>query len=106
MHEHSFIESILKNIENIQDVEFLKLEVGELAGIEAKHLKEHLLERVNFEVEVIEKPSIVKCECGYSGRAKVLQRLHDLVIFECPECGSVPEVLEGKDIKILKLVYK
>lgn len=106
MHEHSFIEAILKNIENIQDVEFLELEVGELAGIEAKHLKEHLLERVDFEIEVIEKTSRVKCECGYQGKAKIRERLHDLVIYDCPKCGNVPEILEGKDIKILKVIYK
>ncbi len=106
MHEHSFIEAILKNIENIENVELVKLEVGELAGIEACHLKEHILERVNFDVEVIEKSSKVKCDCGYEGKANVRERLHDLVIYDCPKCGSVPEVIEGKDIKILKIFYK
>ena len=105
MHEHSFIEAILRNVEDRDNVRKIVLEVGELAGIEAGHLREHILERVDWDIEAIEKESVVKCDCGFEGRAKVLERLHDLVIFECPECGGIPEVLEGKDIKILKVVY-
>ena len=69
-------------------------------------MKEHLRERINCEVEVVEKFSRVKCKCGYLGKAKIRERLHDLVIFECPKCGNVPEVLEGKNIKILSVIYR
>ncbi|MGD9276120.1 MAG: hydrogenase/urease maturation nickel metallochaperone HypA [Candidatus Pacearchaeota archaeon] len=106
MHEHSFINAILKNIENPENISKIKIEVGGLAGIEADHLKEHLKDKINGDVEVIEKKAIVKCACGYNGVPKIKARLHDLVIFECPECGKIPEVLEGKDIKIISVVYK
>ncbi len=106
MHEHSFIEAILKDVNNRDDVNRITLEVGELAGIEGEHLKRHIMERFNWAVEIIERMSKVKCECGFEGRARILERLHDLVIFECAQCGWVPEVLEGKDIKILKIIYK
>ena len=105
MHEHSFIEAILSQIENKDKVKSIVIEVGELAGIEAKHLKEHLQEQVDWDVEVINVESDVKCNCGYQGRANIRQRLHDLVIFNCPKCGNSVEVLKGKDIKILKVVY-
>ena len=124
MHEHSFIEAIVRNIEDRENVNGIVLEVGELVGIEPGHLKEHIIERFGFapkgvlpaqvasagadkvgNVEVVVKKSRVKCECGFEGEARVLERLHDLVIFECPGCGGIPEVLEGKDIKILKVVY-
>ncbi len=105
MHEHSFIEGILKNVQDLDKVKKLKLEVGELVGIEAEHLKEHMEEGRNFEVEVLGGKSRARCECGFDGRARILERLHDLVIFECPECGSIPEILEGDKIRILKVVY-
>jgi len=106
MHEHSFIQAIISNIENKDNVEVVVVEVGELAGIEGSHLKEHLVEGTGWEVEVEEKKSRVKCECGYEGQAEIKERLHDLVIFACPKCGKIPEVLEGKDIKILKVRYR
>jgi Zn finger protein HypA/HybF involved in hydrogenase expression len=106
MHEHSFIEAILNNIENKDNVIGISLEVGELAGIEASHLIEHLKKHVDWKIQVVGKKSNVKCVCGYLGKANIRQRLHDLVIFNCPKCGNNVDVLEGKDIKILKITYK
>ena len=105
MHEHSFIEAILRNVENRENVKGIVLEVGELVGIDPRHLKEHILERFDWDVEVIGREGKVRCECGFEGRAKVLERLHDLVVFECPECGGIPRVLEGDAIVIVKVIY-
>jgi Zn finger protein HypA/HybF involved in hydrogenase expression len=105
MHEHSFTEAILNNVKDKENVRGIVLEVGDLVGIEPGHLKEHIEEMYDWDVEVVLKKSKVRCECGFEGEAKVLERLHDLVIFECAKCGGIPEVLEGKDIKILKVVY-
>ena len=106
MHEHSFIEAIISPIENKEEVRGIELEVGELAGISASHLKEHLEEETGWEVDVCERDSKVECGCGFRGRAKVRERLHDMVIFECPECGEIPIVLNGDKIKIVKIVYR
>jgi len=106
MHEHSFINAIISPIKNKENVKQIELEVGELVGIEAEHLKEHLIERTNWDVNIKKINSLIKCDCGFNGRAKIKQRLHDIVIFCCPECEETPEVLEGKDIKILKVIYK
>lgn len=106
MHEHTFIEAIVRNIKGKEDVKGIILEVGELAGIEPEHLKEHIQEKFDWDVEVLKKDALVKCECGFEGKPKVLERLHDLVIFECEKCEEVPEILEGKDIKIVKVVYR
>ncbi|MDH3353132.1 MAG: hydrogenase maturation nickel metallochaperone HypA [Nanoarchaeota archaeon] len=124
MHEQSFIEAIVRNIEDIDSVKKIVLEVGDLVGIDAEHLKEHMEKRLGFvpkgmppaqmasadtdkvgNVEVLKKDGLVRCECGFDGKPEVLERMHDLVLFQCPECGEVPEVLEGKDIKIVKVVY-
>ena len=105
MHEHSFTESIIKDIKDQDKVIGISIELGDLVGIEKEHLKEHLGEHTGWDVEINTKKSKVKCDCGYEGEAKIRERLHDLVIFECPECGNLPEVLEGKNIKIVKVVY-
>ena len=105
MHEHSFIEAIVRDIEDRDNVRGIVLEVGELVGIEAGHLREHILERYSWNVDVLKKDGLVRCSCGFEGAPKVLERLHDLVIFECPECSGVPEVLSGDKIRILKVVY-
>lgn len=106
MHENSFIDAILAPIENREEVESIELEVGELAPIEAEHLKEHLVDRTGWNVTVIPIDSVIKCTCGFRGRARIKERLHDMVVYDCPNCELNPQVIDGKDIKILKLIYK
>jgi Zn finger protein HypA/HybF involved in hydrogenase expression len=106
MHEHTFIQSIIAPIKNKEKVEGVEIELGELVGIEPDHLHEHLIEETAWKVKIKEIKSKVKCSCGYAGPAKIRERLHDLVIYNCPKCGKMPEVLEGKDVKIIKVTYK
>ncbi len=106
MHEHTFIHAIIEPIENKENVKGVELEVGELAGITPEHLKEHLVEETGWEVKVSPRSSFIVCECGYKGPARIKQRLHDLVIFDCPKCEKIPLQADGKDIKILKVTYK
>jgi Zn finger protein HypA/HybF involved in hydrogenase expression len=106
MHEHAIIDSVLSNLKDVGKVKEAHFEVGELAGIEPNHLKEHLKDRVKFKVVVKKKKSVVKCECGYKGPPKILEILHDMVIYECPKCGKLPRILEGKDIKITKVIKR
>jgi Zn finger protein HypA/HybF involved in hydrogenase expression len=105
MHEHSFVEAILSSVEDKENVQKVVIEVGELAGIEAEHLKEHILEMYDWEVEVSVSKGRISCGCGFEGEPKILERMHDFVVIECPACGDIPMVLKGKDIKILKVVY-
>ena len=106
MHEEAIINSVLSNLKDIEKIKEIEIEVGELFSITPEHLLEHLKERVGFEINVKGKKSLVKCSCGFEGEAKIRERLHDLVIFVCSKCGGVPEVKKGKDIKIIKIVYK
>lgn len=105
MHEHSFIQAIISPIENKENVKAVNIEVGELAGITPEHLKEHLVEETGWEINIQNKPSFIVCECGYKGPARIKQRLHDLVIYDCPKCEKTPLNADGKDIKILKVTY-
>jgi len=106
MHEHSFIQAILSDIVNKEQVKGISVEVGELAGIEAEHLKEHLIEETGWDIEVTTHPGVVLCDCGYKGTPVIKQRLHDMVIYECPKCKQIPQILEGQHIKIVTVRYK
>ncbi len=106
MHEHTFIQSIINQVPNSEEVIGVEIELGELVGIEEGHLVEHLGDETGWIVKVIVKKAKIKCSCGYIGEPKILQRLHDMVIYECPQCDNDNvEALEGKDIKIGKVVY-
>lgn len=49
------------------------------------------------------KQSKVRCSCGYEGRAAIIDRGHGYCLFNCPECGEKPKVLEGGEIKIVEV---
>ena len=108
MHEHAAIEGIIQTVKAHAKgtVSRVELEVGELSPFEAQHLIEHLKERVDWEIDAIETPSLVECSCGFKGRAKILEREHDFVFFTCPACGKKPSVLFGDQIKIKKIGIK
>jgi Zn finger protein HypA/HybF involved in hydrogenase expression len=106
MHDIAFAQNLMNQVDDSENVKEIFLEVGDLSGIEADHLKEHLEEASGWKVHALPVKSQVKCECGYSGEAHVDERLHDIVIFSCPSCGNLPEVLEGNEIKIVRIIYK
>jgi len=105
MHETAFIKDIIEQVKDKQDVDYIELEVGELASISPEHLKEHIEAITGWNVVVKEMPSNVKCSCGYIGRANIKERAHDVLIYNCPNCGSLPNYAEGHEIKLKRVVY-
>lgn len=79
------------------------IELGEIANITKADLSNQLKNLADFNFVITTKDAKVKCSCGYEGSPKVVERQHDIVIFECPLCGNTPEVIEGDKI-ILKEV--
>jgi len=79
------------------------IELGEIANITEVDLSNQMKNLADFEFEISEKKASVKCDCGYNGSPKVIERLHEAVVIECPECGEIPLVSEGDKI-ILKSV--
>jgi Zn finger protein HypA/HybF involved in hydrogenase expression len=100
MHDTVIANSILRDLEKYGDVKEATLEVGELFGIEPEHLYEHLKEVSEIKFNISQSESRVKCSCGYAGRAKIVERMHDFVLYECPKCGSNVDVLVGDNIII------
>lgn len=74
------------------------IEVGKIANITKNDLASQMKNLADFNFEIIEKEAKVKCECGYVGSPKVVERQHDIVIFECPSCGKTPEVIDGDKV--------
>ena len=112
MHDIFFSKGILKSIEPYiekdKKVHELVLEVGELVGIEPDHLVGTLNDVSNYKFKAQRKYSKIECPCGYTGLAKIIERLHDKVIWACPACELAPEmikVVEGDQIKLLKVIY-
>ncbi|RMF06134.1 hypothetical protein D6764_02925 [Candidatus Woesearchaeota archaeon] len=100
MHETAIARGILEEARKHGKLRKIEVEVGELAHIPAKDLEPTLREMAECEVVVRETESRVRCVCGFEGRPKIVEKGHDMTYFECPECGKVPEVLEGNQIVI------
>ncbi len=103
MHETVFAKQIIDEAERHGKVKSITVEVGGLAHVPGKEMKEVLQARVSYEVKVVEKPAIVKCVCGFEGEPDIKEHGHDHAVYYCPKCGEVPELVTGADI-ILKEV--
>ena len=84
MHDSVIASSIIKDIEQHGKVKKAYIEVGELFGIEPDHLLEHIRDVSKIEFDIKQTQSIVKCTCGYKGRAKIIERFHDFVLYQVP----------------------
>ncbi|MBW2999381.1 hydrogenase maturation nickel metallochaperone HypA [Candidatus Woesearchaeota archaeon] len=103
MHETVIANSIIEEAKKQGNVKSITVEVGDLGNLPAEEIEQTLKQMVDWEIKLIKKKATVKCKCGYQGEPKILEKGHDLNVFVCPECGTVPEVIDGKDI-ILKEV--
>ena len=103
MHEEAFTNAIIEEANKHGNVYEIHLEVGELAKVMPKHLQKHLQEKTQWRVLVTEKEGKVGCLCGYVGKAKIIERGHDFVLYYCPKCHGQPAVLDGDQV-ILKEV--
>lgn len=106
MHETLIANQIIDEAKKHGKVVSIKVEVGDLAHLpmhDMEHTLKEMCKGLGWEVECVRKPALVKCICGYEGEPKILEKGHDVNVFECPTCGSIPEILEGKDIILLSV---
>ena len=106
MHETAIALDIIREAEKHGDVQKIYLEIGELSHVPGNELLDCLKRLVKWEIDSKERKSKVKCNCGFEGRPKILERGHDSFFIECPKCGKVPKLTDGSKIKILKVVVK
>ena len=104
MHETIIAREIIDKANEKGKVKAIKVEVGEMGHLPAKEFYETISTLVDWKIDMVEKEGKVKCSCGFVGRPKILERGHDVCIFECPSCCGVPEeILEGQEIKLLEV---
>src|SRR3989339_401772 len=106
MHETIIANNIIKEANKHGHVKEIYLEIGALAHIPKNDLLECMKKLVSWKIHATEKNAQVKCSCGFAGKPKILERGHDYFFIECPKCRKVPELLYGKDIKIMKVIVK
>ena len=107
MHEGFIAQEIIDKAKEQGNVKKIVVEVGDLAHLPAEDLKEALKKRVDWDIEIIKVPGLVECRCGYKGAPKILEKAHDLTLFECPKCKKVPgKILEGEDIVLKDVVVE
>jgi Zn finger protein HypA/HybF involved in hydrogenase expression len=106
MHEHAIAHEIIHESEKQGDVKSITVEVGALAHLPAKDFEKVLKTMVKWDVNVVEKPAKVRCVCGFIGKPKILEHSHDVSLFECPKCHNIPDVIEGNEIILKKVVVK
>jgi len=100
MHETIIASSIIDEAKKQGNVKAVTIEVGDLAHLPSKELEECLKNLVEWKITINEKKAKVKCNCGYEGEPKIIEKGHDSTVFQCPKCGNTPEVLEGDKIII------
>lgn len=107
MHEGFIAQKIIDKAKEQGTVRKIVVEVGDLGHLPASEMKEKLEEMVDWEVEVVEVPAVVECKCGYKGAPKILEKAHDLTLFECPVCGKIPfRIISGEDIVLREVVVE
>ncbi|MBD3309964.1 hypothetical protein GF351_01960 [Candidatus Woesearchaeota archaeon] len=100
MHEKSIAKGIIEEAKKHGIVKSITLEIGDLAHLSAEELDDAMSDLVDWNIVIVKKPAVVKCTCGYKGEPKVLEKRHGYILFVCPECESLPKVLEGDKIVI------
>ncbi len=104
MHGIHIAAEIISKAKEQGKVKKAYIEIGQIANITKKDLEMQMKNAADFDFEMTETPAKVKCDaCGYEGEPKVVERQHDVVIFQCPTCGVTPTVIEGDKV-ILKSV--
>ena len=66
-----------------------------------EEIKETLKSMTDWDIKVTLQKSEIRCNCGYKGPAKILDKGHGYCIYKCQKCKEKPRVLDGGEIKII-----
>jgi Zn finger protein HypA/HybF involved in hydrogenase expression len=103
MHETIFAEEIIEKARSQGHVRGITVEVGELAELTAEELCDALKNMVGWQIKIIKAKSLAQCHCGYRGQPKITERMHGIVLFECPRCSETPKIVSGKEIRLMRV---
>jgi len=107
MHETIIAKQIIEEAQKQGKVREITVEVGDLGHLPAHELEECLKGMTTYKIKIKKKKAIIKCKCGYKGEPHIIEKAHDFSLYECPKCKAPnPEILEGKDIKLVEVKVK
>ncbi len=106
MHETIFVNKIIEEAKKHNNIKKIIVEVGELAEIPAEDLGKHLKDMVKWDVKIVKKEGLVECGCGFKGRPKIVDKAHDMTLFECPKCQDIPQVLDGDKVILKEVIVE
>lgn len=116
MHEYSVMKQLVSALldeldgRDIDKVKEVRIKIGDLTFLGAEQLKfayevlskDTILEGSELNVEKIEAK--INCEeCGYEGDVDYSEDPafhYDVPVLSCPECGSKPAIVKGKETVI------
>ena len=106
MHELFAVQKLIEEAKKQGEVVEIRLELGELAPVEDHDLIKVFKNLTEWKVVITPLKAKVKCECGYEGEPKIVDRTHDSVVYVCPKCGKKPKIEEGDEIILSEVVVK
>ncbi|MCD6227799.1 hydrogenase maturation nickel metallochaperone HypA [Candidatus Micrarchaeota archaeon] len=108
MHEIAIAKKVVDDVEKKvkgATVKSVYLILGELAPVTPEELRQGIAKFRGWTVNIKTEDAVVSCTCDYKGRPNIVERAHDIVVWECPVCKQYyPEVISGDSIKIEKVV--
>lgn len=120
MHEFSVMSQIVESVlaeakkRDAKRVEQIDLELGDYTMLGEEQMrfafdilsKDTILQRA--ELSITTRPGKVKCSCGYEGSPSAPEDSpHKAApILECPKCGGVAKIIEGREclVRNIRLV--
>ena len=106
MHETIIANKIIEEAKKHGDVKQMFLEIGELAPVPPQELMDCLSSIVKWDIKSKIIKSKAECSCGFKGHPRILERGHDSFFIECPKCNKIPKLVDGTEIKIIKVVVE
>ncbi|MEK6982935.1 MAG: hydrogenase/urease maturation nickel metallochaperone HypA [Nanoarchaeota archaeon] len=106
MHESVIASNIINEANRHGMVKSIYLEIGELAQVPPDELFDCLKGMVKWKINSKIIKAKVECKCGFKGHPNILERGHDSFFIECPKCRKIPKLIDGTQIKIIKVVVE
>jgi Zn finger protein HypA/HybF involved in hydrogenase expression len=101
MHDTLISKDIIEAAEKKGEVKGITVEVGDLGHLPLEELRETLTRmKPECDIRLVPLKAKAKCVCGYEGEPNIIEHSHGHSLYNCPKCGNLPEITEGKDITL------
>ena len=89
MHEYSIVGRVIEEAKKQGSPKSVTVVIGDIAGITPEEFRHTFTHMAKWGLEIETEKASVRCnECGFGGSPKIIARLHNQCLIECPQCGS------------------